>query len=155
MARTPEVEEALAAAQGLRSSVDGLGGEVAGLAAAVRRSRILIRVLAAGGALLAVALGVAVWALVQAGHADSRAAAATAKAAVAEARAAAEHESQVAGCRSGNDLRKADLALWNRLYAASQKGPETAKQRRANAALISFIHEKFALRNCAALYKVP
>lgn len=148
MARTPEQEETLAVAKGLRSSVEGLTGEVASLAAAVRRSRILIRLLAAGGVLLAVALGVAVWALVQAGHADSRSAAASAK-------AAAVHAGQIAGCRVGNSRNAAEVALWVHLYKLSVTPKTPPKLRAEDDKLIAYIKAKFAQRDCQHAYRLP
>jgi hypothetical protein len=144
----PDKPDPVATAHGLMGSVNSLGNDVRALAAAVRRSRILIRITIIGMVVDVLATTAAIIAISVAAHANARAD-------QANARAVANHAANVISCRGGNVIRGGEVQLWGKLYTASRKGHETAKQRRANAELIAYIRHLFRQKDCTAAYKVP
>lgn len=135
----PDDNAAIAAADRLQQSMEGLREDIGGLTTYGRRNRHLIRWLAVSlivEALLIVAVAVLA---VQASNATSA--------------AARNEQTQQATCRAGNDSRAANHNLWNyvlELSAAANPHPTPAQQDAA-AKFRVFIDEVFQPRDCAHL----
>jgi hypothetical protein len=142
----PDKQDPVATAHGLIASVKSLGDDVRGLAAAVRRSRILIRITIIGMLVDVLATTAAVVAISVASHANSRAD-------QAEARAAANHASNLAACRGGNVTRHGEIQVWKHLVVLAP--PTTAKGRRLDNEFLAYVAGVWAPRDCVALYRTP
>lgn len=67
------------------------------------------------------------------------------------------HNSQVAACRTSNQIRLQDIAIWNRLLTVSPA--QRAQQDQAARAEVRELEHLVAVKdtpvNCAAIYHVP
>lgn len=61
------------------------------------------------------------------------------------------HISLVNNCKSGNDLRKDNLALWTYILNIPPPKPPTKQQEQITIDFKSFIKNTFALRDCSKL----
>lgn len=135
----PDDNAAIAAADRLQQSVEGLRTDIGGLTTYGRRNRRLIRWLTVSlivEALLMVAVAVLA---VQARQATSA--------------AARNEQTQQATCRAGNESRAANRNLWSYvldLSAATNPHPTPAQQEAA-AKFRVFVGQVFAARDCAHL----
>jgi hypothetical protein len=141
----PSRSDAVSTAKGLRDSVESLADEVRGLAAAGRRSRVLIVVVFVLIAAVIAAGAVAGFAIEQA--------------ASARADASAVHTSNLVACRAGNQSRAQQIALWDHVAAISTPPPHSTqaqiqKNKRVIAAFLAYVGRVFAPRDCQALYRV-
>jgi hypothetical protein len=67
------------------------------------------------------------------------------------------HQSQLNGCAIGNELRAAQISLWEHVFALSAPARETSAQRRQRLAteqtFRAYIRVQFAPVDCVKLYR--
>ena len=64
------------------------------------------------------------------------------------------HDNQIAACQQANDVRAADIQLWDYVIHISQGKHPTAKQKSIDTQFEKKLNETFAPRNCAQLYNL-
>jgi hypothetical protein len=132
----------------MTSALERMAGELAGVKAYGRRSRKwLVFDIALSVALGA--LGAFTWAQ------QTRIDHASAIARHNQVTISQLHASEIKGCKSGNQARVAEIALWTHIYQLSVTKHTPAKIRAEDIALISYIRRTFAPRDCAAVYRLP
>jgi hypothetical protein len=134
------------AARDLQKALEGMTAQLAAVKASVARGKRVTAGLIISLVLdVALTVGVTI-AAVQAGDASSQAAATVAQL----------HAVQVSACNAGDATRAAEVRLWTHLAKSSKPAPGTtpaqaAKDRQAIAALLAYVRQAFAPRDCARI----
>lgn len=146
MPQQPDRGDAVKAAETLSVTLRNLTDRLDKLTRYGHRNRFLVLV----DVSLTIALaGLGVWQ----GYTARDVSAVHDQAAAASATASALHAAQVAGCQSGNELRKQELALWGYVIAATK--PASAAQAAAIARFEVRVRATFKPRDCAKAYALP
>jgi hypothetical protein len=131
-------------ARDLQRALEGMTEQLTQVKATLRRGKRVAAAIAVSLVLdVALTIGVSITA-VQAGDASAK----------ANATVAQLHSTQVSACRSGNQTRAEEVALWTHLASLSATSGRTPAQRKADDQLLAYIRSVFKPRDCTAVYKL-
>lgn len=132
------IRDTLAGVRGLQDDMQGLSNEIRDLKKQNIRSRNYIRMLAMSlvfDICLSVGLGLVAW---RTNHSAEQARQAT-----------------IAACESGNNVRKAELQLWDYVLSFPPTQTETPQQKAQRevqtAKFRDYVHKTFATRDCSKI----
>ena len=73
----------------------------------------------------------------------------------ANATVAQLHAIQLASCKASNQIRGAEVGLWEKLARLSTTARTTRAQRKTDQELIAYIKMVFRAKDCRAIYRLP